>query len=363
MARSEQKVVQYLGEAHAGEVALTRVLQSQIAMTPRGSVRAALEEHLEETRDHAARLRERIEELDAGRNPLKLVVGLTETVIGQTIALSKTPLDLVRGGGGEEKVLKNVKDAVATEALEIATYDALEALARAVGDERTAALAVSIRGDEQAMLVRLLGEIPALAQAVVRAEVDGKSSFDPASTGAGEAVVSARDAVREALDEVRGAVEDVADEARDAARQASAATTAKARSAAKQTRKVPGVVAAEGAARGAVATETDLPIKDYDRRTVDELDGRLRGLSQLELATVEAYERRHEARTTLLERIEALRAAEPWAGYDEQTAAEITKALKAATDGKVRDVRVYERDHKARAGLTKAIERRLGPAA
>jgi hypothetical protein len=32
----QQKVVQYLNEAHATEQALVRVLQSQIAMTPRG---------------------------------------------------------------------------------------------------------------------------------------------------------------------------------------------------------------------------------------------------------------------------------------------------------------------------------------
>ena len=53
MSRSEQKVLQYLNEAHASEVALVRVLQSQIAMTPRGSYRTALETHLGETRRHA----------------------------------------------------------------------------------------------------------------------------------------------------------------------------------------------------------------------------------------------------------------------------------------------------------------------
>ena len=53
MSRSEQKVVQYLNEAHASEVALVRVLQSQIAMTPRGTYRTALETHLGETRSHA----------------------------------------------------------------------------------------------------------------------------------------------------------------------------------------------------------------------------------------------------------------------------------------------------------------------
>ena len=52
MDRSTQKIVQYLDEAHASELALVRVLQSQIAMTPRGSYRTGLEKHLGETRDH-----------------------------------------------------------------------------------------------------------------------------------------------------------------------------------------------------------------------------------------------------------------------------------------------------------------------
>jgi ferritin-like metal-binding protein YciE len=56
MEKAEQKIVQYLNEAHATEQALVTVLQSQIAMTPRGGYRDALESHLRETRDHASRV-------------------------------------------------------------------------------------------------------------------------------------------------------------------------------------------------------------------------------------------------------------------------------------------------------------------
>ena len=70
MNQAQQKVVQYLGEAHATEQALTRDLQAQIAMTPRGSYRSALETHLGETRDHASRVRARLDALDQGSNPL-----------------------------------------------------------------------------------------------------------------------------------------------------------------------------------------------------------------------------------------------------------------------------------------------------
>jgi ferritin-like metal-binding protein YciE len=170
----EQKVVQYLEEAHATEVALIRVLQSQVAMTPKGSTRAAIEQHLDETRKHAERVRSRIGELQSASrgNPLQAWVGLTETVVGQALALAKAPLDLVRGTSGEEKVLKNAKDDCAAEALEIATYTAIEQLARRADDRETAELAASILADERRMLDRLLGEeIPKLTDAVARAEL------------------------------------------------------------------------------------------------------------------------------------------------------------------------------------------------
>src|SRR3954451_21827797 len=167
--QQQQKVVQYLNEAEATEQALIRVLQSQIAMTPRGAYRTALETHLRETRDHARRVGQRLEALGEGSSPLTALVGAVETAVGQVLALGKTPLDLLRGTGGEEKVLKNAKDAYTSEALEIATYTALERLADRAGDDETAKLAAAIRADEEKMLERVLREIPKLTDAVFRA--------------------------------------------------------------------------------------------------------------------------------------------------------------------------------------------------
>jgi ferritin-like metal-binding protein YciE len=126
MNAEQEKVVQYLNEAEASERALVRVLQSQIAMTPRGSYRSALETHLDETRRHGDRLATRLQALGQSGDPLGAFVGVIETAVGQALALTKTPFDLLRGSGGEEKVLKNAKDACASEALEIATYTAIE---------------------------------------------------------------------------------------------------------------------------------------------------------------------------------------------------------------------------------------------
>ena len=66
-----QKIVQYLNEAHASEAGLTRVLQSQIAMTPRGDYRDGLELHLRETREHARRIETRVARLDGGDSPVR----------------------------------------------------------------------------------------------------------------------------------------------------------------------------------------------------------------------------------------------------------------------------------------------------
>jgi ferritin-like metal-binding protein YciE len=335
-----QKVTQYLNEAHASEVGLVRVLQSQIAMTPRGTYRTGLERHLRETRDHAERLQTRLGELGQGANPLQVGIGAAETVIAQALALSKTPLDLLRGTGGEEKVLKNAKDACATEALEIATYTSLERLARSVGDEDTAKLAVSIRADEERMLERILKELPKLTDAVVSADVKGNGTYDVTRTGAAD---TTRKAAR-------------------TTRATAAKGTAKAKRSARQARKVPGAARAEGEVKGALAGVGDLPIARYDKLTADEITSKLTELSQVDLAKVDAFERKHENRTTILGRISTLRGNEPWPGYDELSVADIRTALAGATDARTKATREYERAHKSRAGVLDATERELSNA-
>ena len=289
MNTAQQKLVQYLNEAHATEQALIRVLQSQIAMAPRGSYRSGLETHLRETREHAARVGRRRQALGQSSNLLFAAVGLAESVIGQMLAVGKAPFDLMRGTGGEEKVLKNAKDACASEGLEIATYTAIERLARSVGDDETAELAASIRADEEKMLERLLREIPKLTEAVVRADVKGESSYDVTATGAA-------DTVREA-----------SKPAKNAARKTTAATKRPAR----QVRKPSAVARAERQRNGAVASDDDLAIPGYETLTAEEITGKLTALSQSELAKIDAYERTHRNRTTVLGRIDTLRGNEP----------------------------------------------------
>jgi ferritin-like metal-binding protein YciE len=186
MSSSEQKIVQYLNEAHAMEQGLVRDLQAQIGMAPRGRFRKGLEQHLRETRGHSQRVRTRLNELNQSRNPVEFGIGLVQSVIAQAVAVGKTPLELLRGTGGDEKLLKNAKEACAAESLEIATYTALERLADSVGDRRTVELARSIRSDEEQMLERLLDELPQLTDGVVNSEIRGENSFALSETGAAD---------------------------------------------------------------------------------------------------------------------------------------------------------------------------------
>ena len=138
MSQSQQKLVQYLNEAHATEMGLVRVLQSQIAMTPRGSYRDRARAAPATRRAGTPTASQRApasSSSTAARTHCRRAVGARRDDRGQTLALWKAPFDLLRGTSGEEKVLKNAKDASATEALEIATYLALERLAKAVGDD------------------------------------------------------------------------------------------------------------------------------------------------------------------------------------------------------------------------------------
>jgi uncharacterized protein (UPF0335 family) len=124
-------------------------------------------------------------------------------------------------------------------------------------------------------------------------------------------------------------------------------------------RKIPGVAAAEGAITGALASEQDLPIRDYDKQTAGDITSKLNGFSQRELRMIDAYERKRENRATITDKIAKLTGDEPWSGYDEQSVETITTALNHADARTAQEVKAYERDHKSRAGVIETAEKRI----
>jgi hypothetical protein len=174
----------------------------------------------------------------------------------------------------------------------------------------------------------------------VGADIKGDGTYDITKTGAADATRTAARTGRSA---------------------ASKAST-RAKRTTRQARKVPGVARAEGAAKGAAASASDLPIARYDSLTADEIVARLSELSQIDLAKVQAYERKNGSRATVLGRIDSLQTSEPWPGYDELTVEEIRVVLAEADADRARTARTYERAHKNRAGVVDVAERELANA-
>jgi hypothetical protein len=77
--------------------------------------------------------------------------------------------------------------------------------------------------------------------------------------------------------------------------------------AARQARRVPGVALTEGETKGALASEGDLPIARYDSLNAGEIVRRLPRLSKVKLGEIDAYERKHRNRKTVLDKIATLR--------------------------------------------------------
>ena len=191
--------------------------------------------------------------------------------MSQTLALWKTPLDLLRGASGEEKELKNAKDACATEALEIATYTALE-YPRPGGRRRR---------DGQAR-----GLDPRRRGADARVRVARSCRSWPRRSGA-RLGRGDRRTPRGPRDRRRGQARRPP---RDVHRPAPGA----------RTRGASTARAASTPPRSAAPAAGDLPIVGYGDLTADDISGKLRELSRAELVTVDAYERANEKRSTVL---------------------------------------------------------------
>jgi ferritin-like metal-binding protein YciE len=162
-------VLQYLDDAHAIETALVTNLIAHRTMTTDPRHRKLLERHLEETRQQVKNIERRRTQLGGkdGRGFVAGALGLVQDAVAQALVLTKGPLDLVRTVNQAERQLRNARDEIVTEALEIATYDYLEAAAKAADDKVTARLAADHRADEERMLRDLRALLPKLALAAV----------------------------------------------------------------------------------------------------------------------------------------------------------------------------------------------------
>ena len=97
----------------------------------------------------------------------------------------------------------------------------------------------------------------------------------------------------------------------------------------------------------------------YGTLTAEEIVEKLPQFSQRELREVEAYEKAHQSRQTVLQKISSLRGEEPVAGYDELNVPEIQSLLTKSDEQLSARVRDYERPRKRREGVLQAAEAQL----
>ena len=104
-------------------------------------------------------------------------------------------------------------------------------------------------------------------------------------------------------------------------------------------------------------SSTPQPFADYDRLDARQAKDALSDHSQIELEAVEAYERSHEGRVAVLDKLRYLRGNEPFQGYDAQSVEEIVAALEGSDTATLKRVRGYERKFANRAPVLDEVVR------
>jgi hypothetical protein len=108
---------------------------------------------------------------------------------------------------------------------------------------------------------------------------------------------------------------------------------------------------------GGSAVETELPFAGYDRLSDREVIDELSGHSQIELEAVETYERSHQNREPVLDKLRWMRGSEPVPGYDTLDVEEIVAALGDADIDTIKRVRAYERKFANRPAVLDEVVR------
>jgi hypothetical protein len=114
--------------------------------------------------------------------------------------------------------------------------------------------------------------------------------------------------------------------------------------------------AAEEDRRDPPAGET-LPFAGYDQLDEKQVMAALSDRSQVELEATEAYERAHEDRARVLDKLRYMRGDEPLPGYDRLEVSEVVAALNEADWTTIKKVRAYERKFANRPAVLDEVVR------
>jgi len=169
MTKREQ-IIAWLGDAHAMEVGIVSTLEKHAADAKgQPKVRAAITNHLRETKKHATAMKQALASL-GGSHPVvrEGVSKLVNLVAGVSTSLvSDTPV-------------KNAIADFATEHFEIACYTSLMLTAKELGETKIAATCQAILKEEKAMAKTLEGLLPSVNSQYL-ASLDDDSEDEPES--------------------------------------------------------------------------------------------------------------------------------------------------------------------------------------
>ena len=99
------------------------------------------------------------------------------------------------------------------------------------------------------------------------------------------------------------------------------------------------------------------PVAGYDSLKTKEVIASLSSHSQVELAEIERYERAHEDREAVSDKLRWLRHDEPLPGYDALNVDDVIAALDKADLAALKRVRGYERKFGARRDVLDEVDR------
>jgi hypothetical protein len=112
-----------------------------------------------------------------------------------------------------------------------------------------------------------------------------------------------------------------------------------------------------GDAQGDPVAESGPPFEGYDRLDKKEVMEGLSDHSQIELEAVESYERIHEDREPVLDKVHYMLGRETLPGYDDLSVEEIVAALEDADVDAIKRVRSYERKFANRPDVLEEVVR------
>src|SRR3954470_16619989 len=174
-------LVKYLNEAFGKEKQLEQNLTVLIGRAQNHkTLKKGFQDHLKVTKNQARGLQQRIKALGGKAEiapdlpgPVRIteVASSASNLANRAVAMAKGPVQLLRGTGEADNMLRNVRDAFWNEAEEIAHYNVIETVADKLNDKETVRLAKQFRPEEERMPTFLPRELNKLVTQVVRDEV------------------------------------------------------------------------------------------------------------------------------------------------------------------------------------------------